>query len=427
MGIRYGRSALALATLLAACGGSSSPSTAPTNVVVTPGDGQVVVSFDSAPNLTYWIFYAKAASITRSNYSGFPGANAVNGAVSPQVINRLVNGVQYAFLMNITSGGPAGPSSPSVAAMPRPAGNNFVFGPQVGAANYRGLAYGALASPLVPTLVAVGSGGAVLTDPLQPGGTLLSSNGTAPWTVRSTGATADLNAVVYDAALAKFCAVGANGTELTSADGVTWTPATTSGTTADLYGVTAFGQALVAVGAGGTIVTSPDGVTWTVQTSNTNNDLLGVNFTGGYLLAVGRAGTMLTSTDTVNWARVAVPTNADLHDVTYGVPNPYGAGTGVAAWIAVGSGGTILSNNVAPPSQTPWTQLTQAVTSQTLNAVTVGSRFAAAGNGGAVVYSDDGVTWQLAIDPDTNDLAALRYVAGVYFGVGAAGGSVTSY
>jgi len=248
-----------------------------------------------------------------------------------------------------------------------------------------------------------------------------------PWTVRSAGVNADLNAVVFDGPLARFCAVGANGTEITSPDGITWTAAATSATTADLYGVTAFGQTLVAVGAGGTIVTSVDGVTWTARASNTTNDLLAVNYAGGYLLAVGRAGTMLTSTDTINWVQVAIPTNADLHDVVYGVPNPHGTGTGIPAWIAVGSGGTILSNNVAPPTSTPWTQQTQSVTSQDLNAVTIGSRFAAAGNGGAIVYSDDGVTWQLAVDPDTNNLRALRYVLGVYFAVGAAGGSITSY
>ena len=103
-------------------------------------------------------------------------------------------------------------------------------------------------------------------------------------------------------------AVGANGTILSSADGITWTAAANSGTTNDLYEVTYAPTGMwVAVGANGTLVTSTDANTWTAVTSGTVRDLKGITYgistatNAGLYVGVGANGTLIASPDASNW------------------------------------------------------------------------------------------------------------------------------
>jgi hypothetical protein len=52
--------------------------------------------------------------------------------------------------------------------------------------------------------------------------------------------------------------------------------------------------------ADGTILTSPDGITWTSRDSPRGNDLNGIAFGNGYFVAVGTTGTILQSGPIIN-------------------------------------------------------------------------------------------------------------------------------
>jgi hypothetical protein len=101
-------------------------------VTVTERDGQVVVSWEALPDLTYWIFFSRGTSVGVGN----PGTVALRRALSPQVIPGLTNGDQFAFMMNATHGdSPAGPNSVPIVTSPRLAGgtDTWISGPAPGA------------------------------------------------------------------------------------------------------------------------------------------------------------------------------------------------------------------------------------------------------------------------------------------------------
>lgn len=113
-----------------------------------------------------------------------------------------------------------------------------------------------------------------------------------PSNFRNTGTTNDLQGVAFGKGI--FVAAGANGTIVTSPDGVSWTVQST-GTTNSLYGVAFANGVFVAVGSNGTIITSPDGATWTSRSSGTTNQLRGVAFANDRFVAVGADGTLTSS------------------------------------------------------------------------------------------------------------------------------------
>lgn len=92
-----------------------------------------------------------------------------------------------------------------------------------------------------------------------------------------------------------------------------WTPATQTGTTANLFDV-AFGNGLfVAVGNAGTIVTSPDGDIWTARTSGINPGFASIAFGNGAFVAVtlefagGQyVSTAVRSTNGIDWTPVDI-------------------------------------------------------------------------------------------------------------------------
>src|SRR5713226_8158874 len=132
---------LAIASLITLAGchfQADPPSEAPSNVQVTAGDGQVVVTWDQQPELTYWIFYQPGSSVTPAA----PGVPLVFGAISPRVVTGLVNATQYAFIMNATNNdSKAGPNSPIRAQTPRLAGNTWSSGTALTGANLNGIAF----------------------------------------------------------------------------------------------------------------------------------------------------------------------------------------------------------------------------------------------------------------------------------------------
>lgn len=430
--------------LLAGCMQQSAPSNAPQSFVVTPGDGQVTISWNEDTSLVYWLFSAQAASITTSNYSSLPAGSVIWPAHSPQVITGLTNGKTYSFIMNSTkNGSPAGPATDSVAVVPRQAGINWTVGSPIGSVDLNRLGYGN------GFYAAIGKGGAIYTSPY-------SSIGNQVWTSQTSNTTADLRAVFFDNQ--NFLVMGANGALVTSTDGVTWKSVNTGDAAkAETFNSLAGGGGVyLAVGQNGAIYTgTPDTITattpaaWLKQNSGTTANLNGVLYNGAWraiagtsnydarYVAVGDAGTMLigevvsttvgtTTTYTTNWTKQALPTTAKLNGIAFD--------SVLATYFAVGANGTLLTSTDTVtwvPVMLPTTQDLYAVSIRTNQ-----SGIALVGAGGTVVIGTpayDSVnktwsyTWNLANSGTSANLYGAMALQTGYVAVGANGANTRSF
>lgn len=388
--------------LVAGCSGSGSghSADAPANVVALAGDGIVTVTWPMAPNVEYWMFYANSTSISTSNWTTIPGSKLVIGASSPFVATGLSNGAVYSFTLNgRINGGPGGPGTPSVSAIPRLAGTAtagspapWTAGAVLGANDLRGVTFGTV-------FVTVGANGAAYS----------SIDGTT-WTALNSAVATNLNAAVFRGA---FLAAGDGGAMLYSIDTIIWTPQNT-GTANNLNAIATNAGLFVAVGANGTIVTSGDGITWTAAANSaTANDLYAVTAVGNSLwIAVGANGTLITSIDGSTWTAAASNTAFDLKGVASGVSTA----TNAALFVAVGANGTLITS----PDAATWTEQT-AIGTNTLAAVTYGTQFIAVGANGSIFTSTDGTTWAGQPSTTNSNLNAIVHAPFSYSVVGAAG------
>jgi len=172
-----------LASLFALAGchrQAKAPEEAPTGLAVAPGEGQVTVTWDQVPGLTYWIFFQAGSSVTARD----PGVPLLFDVQSPRVVGGLTNGVQYAFVMNASDhDSPGGPSTPVVTAVPRLAGASWTSGAPLGSPpqNLNGVVFGAALN----RIVAVGDAGTLLAGDLNY--TSASPPGVTAWTQATSG------------------------------------------------------------------------------------------------------------------------------------------------------------------------------------------------------------------------------------------------
>jgi hypothetical protein len=449
--------AVSAALVLTACGGgfgnAPKTSSAPQNFQVTAGDGQAVVTWTQDSSLQYWIFDAASGAININNWFNEPLAQATTPAYSPQSVTNLTNGTQYAFIMNSTkNGGPAGPTTDSIAVIPRLAGgvsspgntySGWTVSPQTLPSNitFRALGYNGAVF-----LAAGDAGNVFLSLPYDGAHWNASYNGTP---VNSTSVTAsNLNGVVWNSSASVWVAVGDNNTEIYSFDGVNWTNPGTIGNaisgTVNLHAIsTCYNGAnqvtYVAAGDNGTILTSVDGINWTNAVSNTSANLYAATSLFNVCVVAGNNGTILQSTDTVNWGQPVgtVPSGASAYNFR-SVAAGYLLSANTYYYVAVGENGAVVSsqqvgsnlNSGGHPGENPITFTTAGTIpgSPNLNAVYFGSRFVAVGDGGAIVYSDNAVNWntsQVNV-PISQNLNALVFSNGIYDTVGAAGFNATS-
>src|SRR6266480_3606527 len=409
---------IALASLVALAGchrQADAPSDAPTGLKVEEGDGQVTVSWDQQPGLTYWIFFQAGSTVT----AAAPGVPLIFDAQSPRIVFPLTNATQYAFVMNATNhDSKAGPSTPVALAVPRLAGAKWTSGAALGAQNLNGVAYG----PTTNRIVTVGNSvpGTPPTPTIFAGDfnyTSANPPGVTAWTPPTSipaGFASDLSAVMFSGS--QFIALGTDGSILKSPDGNTWTSATSVPSGGRMnsiaFGTVSGATIYVAVGGGGNIFTSPDLVTWTTV-STTGNDLYNVSFPNGSFVATGANGTLLTSADASTWTAVQnLPTSSALRGTTFGT----------GRYVVVGDAGTILTGT----DLTTWSLITPAPLLQDLRAVRFGTRFVAVGQGGAVVCSDDATNWTTTSSDSAADLAAVIFTPAMYLAVGASGANAVS-
>jgi hypothetical protein len=424
---------LAVAALfaLSACQKTSPPGDAPTGVTATAGDGLVVVSWDTLPDLTYWIFYQPGSTVDVAT----PNSIAIRRAFSPRVVGPLANGTQYAFVMNAThNDSAAGPSSLPVVATPRLAGDIWVSGTALGTPpqNLNSIVFSG------SRFVTVGDAGTIFAGDFNYTSTNPNPEGVTAWippTTLPAGSAANLSSVMYNGT---FIAMGTNGSIISSGDGVNWVsnlsvPAAPGTSMNGLASGFVFGvQTFVAVGDGGQIFTTTDLVTWTPAASGTPNNLTSIALVNGIFFVTGAGGTLLMSqnpSDSNGFTSLNSNTTSTLHGVSFGpsLSSPTGA-----LYVAVGDAGTIVTSpsvGVGSPAVdfTPAT-ITPPI-AQNLRGVTVGgstgTRFLTVGDASVVANSDDGLAWH-SVSSGTASLAKVLFVGGMYLAVGDAGANVVS-
>jgi hypothetical protein len=409
---------LCLVLVVVACGGAGNSAPPPTGgLTLTPGNGQVTVSWTADPTVQYWLMVAPTTGVLDIN-------NPPNGhfwasnVTSPYVVPLLANGTTYAFAMNgRTGGGKGGPQTVSQSTIPRAAGANWKAGTGIGVASLRGATYGTSAADMLNHFVAVGDGGVIYRaqDTVTQGLTGYAWNLVTPGTAIAT----DFKAAIV--AFSQFIAVGANGSVnnvFHSTDLTNWTAATTTINTA-LNALASNGATLVAVGDSGKVYYSNDGATWTAATgipSGFTSNLYGVAYSStlGWV-AVGQGGALITSPDLLSWT--VRSSNAGLNDLN-GI-----AITSGNVMVAVGNNGTIIksTDTINWVTQTP-------VSSSNLYAVNTDSvQFLTVGQGGTALTSLDGASWSAVTSTGTtNDLLAIYGSASKYMVIGKAGTAVSS-
>lgn len=398
--------AVLLSLSLGGCLGQGSPPTAaPTGFAVAAGESQVVLTWNSNPNLSYWIYYKQGTNTGLGNAD-----KIIYQATSPYDLTGLTNGTQYAFAVTSSnSGSEAGPFTAVITATPRLIGPDATWtaGTALTTNDLKGIAFGG------SNYVAVGSAATVFAAPFN----FTSPGGVTGWTqVTALPITSSVNltGVVYDGS--RFVALGSDGTSITTTDSTTWAAATAIPGATGMNAIAFGAGTYVAVGnAGGIYSNANAGVTgaWTARTSGTTQNLYGVAFVNDQFIAVGAQGTLLTSPDGVTWtARTSNTPNA-LRGVTYGV----------GTYVAVGDAGTVVSS----ADGATWTEQT-IPTTQSLYAVIFGPdvQFVAVGTSGAVIYSTTGTngSW-LSAHAGTIDLYGIAPNA-VYIAVGAAGANASA-
>jgi hypothetical protein len=371
----------------------------------------VVLSWDNEPGLSYWVYYKAGSSVTTGDH------DFINtGYTSPAVITGLVNGTQYAFIVNASNNGSkTGPTTPVLTATPRLLGPSvpWTAGTQLSSNAINSVAFNN------SNFVAVGDAATVFTAP----DSYTSVGGVTAWTQATNlpiASGTNLRATLYDGS--EFVLLGDDGSITITGDLVNWL-ARTAITGAPQMNALAYagGPIYVAVGAGGKIYrNTASGLTsaWTEESSGTVQDLYGISYVNGLFVAVGANGTLLTSSDGIAWTAQTSNTNNSLRSVAYGIPTG-----GVGTYVAVGDAGTIVSSSDA----VNWTPQTTIPTTQSLYSVCFGPdlQFIAVGTAGTIAYSTTGEDGSWSVG-NSGSIDLYSIVPGnVFIAVGAAGSNVS--
>ncbi|OPY58393.1 MAG: Endo-1,4-beta-xylanase A precursor [Pelotomaculum sp. PtaU1.Bin035] len=234
-------------------------------------------------------------------------------------------------------------------------------------------------------------------------GTILTSNDGINWSSQSSGTTKTLKGITYGNGI--FVAVGYNGIILTSNDGINWS-SQSSGTT-DSTGITYGDGIFVVVGGSGTIMTSIDGISWIIQSSGTTKTLKGITYGNGIFVAVGYNGIILTSNDGISWTSQSSGMTNSLTGITYG------DGT----FMAVEGSGTILTSI----DGISWASHNSGTTEWFTGISYGGGIFVVVGGNVTILTSNDGINWTRRHSGMTDSLLGITYGNGTFVAVGESG------
>jgi hypothetical protein len=233
-----------------------------------------------------------------------------------------------------------------------------------------------------------------------------------------------------------YAAVGAQGTVITSEDGVEWAreavPLVAQGEV--LLGIGGNTNVLVTVGSAGTVLRSQNSFTNVISTNTmgdlvtnrisllglywnpivlpTTEDLQGVAATDEMLIVTGGGGSIFASANGALW-------QPRISGVTTFL-------SGVTAWpqgfVAVGASGVILTS----PDGALWTKRTSGVQDWIYAVRWLGGKLVAVGENGLILTSDDGVGWARRESGTTQWLNDVTYALGNWYVAGSRGTLVTS-
>lgn len=158
----------------------------------------------------------------------------------------------------------------------------------------------------------------------------------------------------------------------------------------------------VVVGESGLIVISTDGVTTYPVDSGVNDNLNDILWTGSQYFVVGNNGVILSSSDAQNWEQATLQSSQDFNAIAFSG----------SRYIAVGS----YSGEYALSDDGVNWQIRQMNLSGVENIrdiVWANNRFTAIANGGYILTSSDGLTWQASRldDPEITDQTELNSIA----------------
>jgi hypothetical protein len=230
------------------------------------------------------------------------------------------------------------------------------------------------------------------------------------------------------AAHAASVAVGAGGKIIQSPDGISWN-ADASPTAQNLNAVAFANGYWVAVGDAGTILTSQDGTSWTVRPGPAGN-LYGVAYGGGLWVAVGANNGVYRSAGPPSWSWTSSYSAGGTPCVFSSVAYDAAASTGQANWAAISSNlcgllgaqvGVLYGNNGVS-----WTLNADTGIRNPIRGLAFGSVWVAVGDGGSgvtnVYTSGDGQNWA-AQASTTNSLHGVAYSGSLWAASADAGGS----
>ncbi len=162
------------------------------------------------------------------------------------------------------------------------------------------------------------------------------------------------------------------------------------------------------------------GSSWIPNISTDLNTLRAVVQNGTVFVAVGDNGAMFSNivdsagwTTWATWSRVANPLpTTSLNALTYG-----------GIYLAAGAGGTILLSSDAAT----WTAQASGTANDLYALANNGSSlYVAVGAGGTILYSSGGSTWVTASSPTSNALYGVTFGGGEFVAIGAKGTVLTS-
>ncbi|KAI5914628.1 hypothetical protein [Thauera sp. 2A1] len=232
--------------------------------------------------------------------------------------------------------------------------------------------YGVASSGSVAVVVGEGWG--------APLGRIASSVDGIAWTARTSPLAVPFASVAYRNGL--FLAGTTNSRVVTSADGATWSAASSVVEADNWVNGFAYGNGMYVARRDYGIMSSPTGASWTLRVSSYDYSISDLIFAGGQFVAVGSFGTVLRSSDGITWTVGALGASGMAYCLTY-VDGVY---------IAAGDAGRIWTSTDA----VTWTSQIVATANYRSWGLIAASAAAVvvAGSDGHIAYSlDAGATW----------------------------------
>ena len=249
-------------------------------------------------------------------------------------------------------------------------------------------------------------------------GVILYSADGDTWTAATSNTSQTLRGVSSDVS-GQWVAAGSGGTISTSTNAQEWTAAV-SGNSDQLWSAAYAGGQWIVSGNNGRIVTSPNGTDWTSVSSGYSFTVLDAAYNSTNLFTLSgtstEGGLILTSPDSTDWTQHAPSTKLkQLSGIEYGN----------SLWVVVGDAGTIVTSN--DPTTRSWEAKSSTTTVDLRDIVYNGSNlYVVVGRDGTILTSTDATTWTSQVSGTPFDLWGIAYDGGQYVAVGEEGVILTS-